>query len=679
MESLQETMAALQEAMNNMMTQLVNAELEALKNGERTSTNRGSHMNNTHYGRMTKIEFPRFNGDDVKGWMYRCKQFFKIDGIEEERKVELASMHMYDQALVWHQQYVKKYGERTPWEMYEGEVEAFETLLNRVELNEAYDVSLFIGGLKKELSMPIKMFKISNLTDVYAMAKMQEATNAVLNPRYNSPLLPTPKIVPNSTFVNKTVNTPFKSANMNGGNQIMSRNGGNRSHRLTGKEFTIPLQISIANGQNMMSCYECKNFQWSLQGETFTSDVMLLPFGGCEMVLGIQWLATLGDIQCNFQHLTNVTWNAERSGTKSRNGNAVRGSLKFGTSEGRLISIIQAYDTIPPPQVIIALPAIVPPPMFDSQDFFPPEKISPPKDAETPVESPIPISPSSSVRSSSPVRSTTSSPDYPFDKILESSELQAKDTTIKNLKAQIKRVNETSTSESVKNDLDKIETINIELEHRVTKLIAENEHLKQTYKQLYDSIKQSRVRAKEHTDSLVNQLNQKSVDVTDLNAQLQEKVFVITALKNDLRKLKGKEIADNAAHVSNATTIALGMYKLDLVILAPKVKNNREAHEYYLKHTMDQAAILRRSKLSTSASGSKPSDNIKNDRISQTQSSNEKNKVEVQSRKVKSSLNKRNSDSKMSIMNMLSILLKVLRLFVLYAMNVCLMLIMLCV
>ncbi|GJV74574.1 hypothetical protein Tco_1506158 [Tanacetum coccineum] len=82
------------------------------------------------------------------------------------------------------------------------------------------------------------------------------------------------------------------------------------------------------------------------------------------------------------------------------------------------MKIIQAYDTIPPPQVIIALPAIVPPPMFDSQDFFPPEKISPPKDVETPVESPIPISPSSSVRSSSPVRSTTSPPDYPFNESL---------------------------------------------------------------------------------------------------------------------------------------------------------------------------------------------------------------------------------------------------------------------
>ncbi|GJW05082.1 retrovirus-related pol polyprotein from transposon TNT 1-94 [Tanacetum coccineum] len=73
----------------------------------------------------------------------------------------------------------------------------------------------------------------------------------------------------------------------------------------------------------------------------------------------------------------------------------------------------------------------------------------------------------------------------------------------------------------------------------------------------------------------------------------KEKVFVKTALKNDLRKLKGKDIVDNAAQVSNATTIAPGMYKLNLVTLAPKDKNNREAHIYYLKHTIEQAAILR--------------------------------------------------------------------------------------
>ncbi|GJV40143.1 hypothetical protein Tco_1418583 [Tanacetum coccineum] len=48
-------------------------------------------------------------------------------------------------------------------------------------------------------------------------------------------------------------------------------------------------------------------------------------------------------------------------------------------------------------------------------------------------------------------------------------------------------------------------------------------------------------------------------------------------------------------------------------------------------------------RLSTSASGSQPSGNTKNDRILQTPSSNSKNKVEAHPRNVKSSLNKRNN------------------------------------
>nr|GEX55275.1 hypothetical protein [Tanacetum cinerariifolium] len=83
------------------------------------------------------------------------------------------------------------------------------------------------------------------------------------------------------------------------------------------------------------------------------------------------------------------------------------------------MEVIQAYDTIPPPQVVIALPAILPPslvlslsPTFDSQDLFPSKEISP-KDTETPVELPILIPLSSSEGSSSPIRSTT--PDYLFD------------------------------------------------------------------------------------------------------------------------------------------------------------------------------------------------------------------------------------------------------------------------
>ncbi|GJW58182.1 retrovirus-related pol polyprotein from transposon TNT 1-94 [Tanacetum coccineum] len=173
-----------------------------------------------------------------------------------------------------------------------------------------------------------------------------------------------------------------------------------------------------------------------------------------------------------------------------------------------------------------------------------------------------------------------------FDQLFEvnnlKAQLQAKDTTIKKLKAQIKCVTKTSTSESVKNDIDEIATINIEREHKVAKLISDNEHLKQTYKQLYDSIKPSHVHAKEYSESLVNQLNQKSVEITDLNAQLQEKVFAVTVLKNELRKLKGKSIIDNVVSKHTLSIIAPCMFKIDLEPLAPKLFNNREAHSKYL-------------------------------------------------------------------------------------------------
>ncbi|GKA69045.1 putative reverse transcriptase domain-containing protein [Tanacetum coccineum] len=117
-------------------------------------------------------------------------------------------------------------------------------------------------------------------------------------------------------------------------------------------------------------------------------------------------------------------------------------------------------------------------------------------------------------------------------------QLQAKTTLICNLKNQIKSVKEASNEAKVKNDIDVIETINIELEHSVAKLLAaneqlhkENEYLKQTYKELYDSIKKTRVQNKDNSDSLISQINQKSVENADLKAQIQEKVFTNLALK----------------------------------------------------------------------------------------------------------------------------------------------------
>nr|GEW84364.1 hypothetical protein [Tanacetum cinerariifolium] len=89
-------------------------------------------------------------------------------------------------------------------------------------------------------------------------------------------------------------------------------------------------------------------------------------------------------------------------------------------------------------------------------------------------------------------------------------------------------------------------------------------------------------------------MDNKSVNDT-LTAELerykdQEKVLVITALKDNLRKLKG-EVVVNEAVISHP--INPEMLKVDVAPLAPKLQNNRTVHSDYLKHTQEETATLR--------------------------------------------------------------------------------------
>ncbi|GJY04011.1 hypothetical protein Tco_0369951 [Tanacetum coccineum] len=249
--------------------------------------------------------------------------------------------------------------------------------------------------------------------------------------------------------------------------------------------------------------------------------------------------------------------------------------------------------------------------------------------------------------------------------------LQDKDTTICKLKDTIKSLRENTKEENVNHDKWEIEPINKELENSVAKFLYQNErlfneinHVKQVFKDQFDSIKQTRVRHKEQR----------------------------------------KEIVENVVHIPSATTISPGMFKLDLVPLPPRLMQNREAHIDYIRNTQEQANILREIveqakakqpldgeldlacntkkvavtpmnnvkivrfvepltsssnikevessntsdsntpvlsfigvKCSTSNCGSKPPGNKKNDRVSQTPNRNKKNKVEAQPRKVNKS------------------------------------------
>nr|GFB03107.1 hypothetical protein [Tanacetum cinerariifolium] len=78
------------------------------------------------------------------------------------------------------------------------------------------------------------------------------------------------------------------------------------------------------------------------------------------------------------------------------------------------------------------------------------------------------------------------------------------------------------------------------------------------------NVKSLRVRSKEQCDDLLNKVNLKSAEVSDLNASLQEKVLVITTLKVQLDNLKGKAVLTEAISLN---TIDPELLKVDVAPL----------------------------------------------------------------------------------------------------------------
>ncbi|GJS83363.1 integrase, catalytic region, zinc finger, CCHC-type containing protein [Tanacetum coccineum] len=138
--------------------------------------------------------------------------------------------------------------------------------------------------------------------------------------------------------------------------------------------------------------------------------------------------------------------------------------------------------------------------------------------------------------------------------------LQDKDTTIRKLEDTIKSLEKNTKEKNVHHEKCDLEPINEEMDNSVATLLSENEqlwneinHVKQVFKDQFDLIKQTRVRHKE----------------------------------------QWKEIIENASQIPSATTIAPSMFKLDLVPFPPRLLQNREAHIDYIKHTQENAIILR--------------------------------------------------------------------------------------
>nr|GEZ32305.1 hypothetical protein [Tanacetum cinerariifolium] len=291
-----------------------------------------------------EISLQNLTGAANRGLIFRCVQLFLINTIPEDQKIRLLSVHLFDKALIWHRQFLKVHElKNVKYDSNAKEYQdKFDDLLSRVEISVEHSVSLYLAGLPSELEMGVRMFKLQNLADAYCLTNLQEAIlNAVKkknkmqfgassskfgNNEGNTgvstkPLLALPNATINWSSRHNT-NPPRKQLSQNEYKKKRVVYEWSGIHLLIDSAFThnfldtkmakrlgcairptCPLTVNVAEEMQLLTVSECKGFTWKLKGETFVTDVMLLLLEGCDMVLGIHWLSTLGDIKSNFKDL----------------------------------------------------------------------------------------------------------------------------------------------------------------------------------------------------------------------------------------------------------------------------------------------------------------------------------------------------------------------------------------
>ena len=155
----------------------------------------------------TKLDFPRYSGDDPTVWLDRVMQYFDYQGTRGERKVVLAAFHLDGEANQWWQWLKKVYHEENKvvtWEKFKkellvrfGPTEAddfdealsricqhgtlkeyqreFERLANRVDgWPQKALVGTFMGGLKEDIASETRMFKPKTLFEAIELARIKD-------------------------------------------------------------------------------------------------------------------------------------------------------------------------------------------------------------------------------------------------------------------------------------------------------------------------------------------------------------------------------------------------------------------------------------------------------------------------------------------------------------------------
>ncbi|XP_027351487.1 uncharacterized protein LOC113862611 [Abrus precatorius] len=339
--------------------------------------------------RLARLDFPRFNGDNgayVKSiglekfpsWEHYIQILInRFGAVCDDPMADLMKLRQKGNVTTYH--------------------EDFDAIVARLDLPEAHQLSCFLGGLKMEVQMMVRMFQPTTVMKAFSLAKMYESANNTISQSKTFSKIPTPSTVskppllpnPPKTPATKSLTPAYMSERRAKGLCYFCDEPFTPAHSLTHKKLQIhvlemedttdsdedtppdtepresnhveplisvnaltgvtsyrtmrvtgqfkkkplhilidsgsthnfldihmakklgckidsmdPLHVTVADGTRVQINSMVKKFSWLLQNASFRSDIMLLPLGCCDMVLGIEWLITLGDITWNFEKLT---------------------------------------------------------------------------------------------------------------------------------------------------------------------------------------------------------------------------------------------------------------------------------------------------------------------------------------------------------------------------------------
>ncbi|GJT35795.1 hypothetical protein Tco_0926214 [Tanacetum coccineum] len=112
--------------------------------------NQGDRRQSMKFTRVTKIEFLKFRGEDVKGWMYKREQ--------------LQFMRLLGSDIV-------------PWLVYSGSISFDDPL--------AEAISFYMAGLPTDVELVVRMFRPQTLANTYSLSKLHHKPLTLPTPNAN--------------------------------------------------------------------------------------------------------------------------------------------------------------------------------------------------------------------------------------------------------------------------------------------------------------------------------------------------------------------------------------------------------------------------------------------------------------------------------------------------------------